>query len=50
MRIADGTEKLIIYLYLTGVISLLADIRSNNDLGHPLCGNLRQGNWLIGKY
>jgi len=31
-----------------GIISLLADIRPNNDLGHPLCVNLRQGNWLIG--
>lgn len=35
-------------IFLSGVISLLADIRSNNDLGHPLCANLRQGNWLIG--
>lgn len=32
----------------SGIISLLADIRPNNDLGHPLCANLRQGNWLIG--
>lgn len=29
------------------MISLLADIRPNNDLGHPLCVNLREGNWLI---
>jgi len=34
--------------FQSGIISLLADIRPNNDLGHPLCVNLRQGNWLIG--
>lgn len=37
------------YAGLQGVLSLLSDISPNNDLGHPLCNNLRQGNWLIGK-
>ncbi|XP_011494521.1 PREDICTED: glycogen debranching enzyme [Ceratosolen solmsi marchali] len=37
----------LVYAGLQGIISLLAEIRSNNDLGHPLCINLRQGNWLI---
>ncbi|XP_043283434.1 glycogen debranching enzyme [Venturia canescens] len=35
------------YAGFQGVISLLAEIRPNNDLGHPLCVNLREGNWLI---
>ncbi|XP_057317970.1 glycogen debranching enzyme-like isoform X1 [Microplitis mediator] len=37
----------LVYAGLQGVISLLAEIRPHNDLGHPLCVNLREGNWLI---
>ena len=32
---------------LLGVVSLLEEVRSSNDLGHPLCHNLSGGDWLI---
>ncbi|BFY99964.1 hypothetical protein BsWGS_03004 [Bradybaena similaris] len=36
----------LVYCGLRGVAHVLSLIRPNNDLGHPLCGNLRDGNWL----
>ena len=33
-------------LYLPGVMTVLGAVRPTNDLGHPLCNNLRDGDWL----
>ncbi|KAK5982124.1 hypothetical protein GCK32_003796 [Trichostrongylus colubriformis] len=36
----------LVYCGLQGLMPLLDQIRINNDLGHPLCANLRAGTWL----
>lgn len=39
----------LVYSGSQGFNSLLSVIGPNNDLGHPLCRNLREGNWMIGE-
>ena len=35
------------YCGIAGIAIQMAKIRSKNDLGHPICTNLREGNWLL---
>ncbi|XP_017867030.1 PREDICTED: glycogen debranching enzyme isoform X1 [Drosophila arizonae] len=37
----------IVYCGLQGFVSLLTEISPRDDLGHPLCNNLRDGNWMM---
>lgn len=39
----------LVYSGSQGFNSVLSVIGPNNDLGHPLCCNLRDGNWMIGE-
>ncbi|MFH4973467.1 hypothetical protein AB6A40_000176 [Gnathostoma spinigerum] len=36
----------LVYCGFQGLVPLLDKIRTRNDLGHPLCGNIREGTWL----
>lgn len=36
-----------VYSGTQGLASVLSEIAPKNDLGHPVCNNLRDGNWMI---
>jgi glycogen debranching enzyme len=36
-----------VYCGLKGIEIVIRKIQETNDLGHPLCGNLREGTWLV---
>jgi len=49
---ADGTYAIpghgnLVYCGLQGWWSVLKDIVRNNELGHPLCNHLREGQWAM---
>lgn len=35
------------YAGVAGVIPVIEDIVAGNQLGHPLCDNIRSGDWLL---
>ena len=37
----------LVFCGLQGVVNVFDRLRPQDNLGHPLCHNLRQGNWLL---
>lgn len=37
----------LVYAGLQGVMSVMENVRLTGDMGHPLCENLRSGNWIM---
>lgn len=49
---ADGVYSIpgignLVYCGLQGFYSILRDVIANNDLGHPICNHLREGQWAL---
>lgn len=42
------TNEISLRVCLEGLVILMNEVRLKNDLGHPLCDNIRNGNWLCG--
>uniref|UniRef100_A0A336MYR3 Glycogen debranching enzyme n=1 Tax=Culicoides sonorensis TaxID=179676 RepID=A0A336MYR3_CULSO len=36
-----------VYCGFQGIVSHLSEISPKDDMGHPICGNLRDGNWML---
>jgi glycogen debranching enzyme len=37
----------VVIRFIQGFASVLSVVQEENNLGHPICGNLRDGNWMM---
>ncbi|KAM7539070.1 hypothetical protein Aperf_G00000049145 [Anoplocephala perfoliata] len=37
----------LVYCGLQGIVSVMRTVAQNNDMGHPVCGHLREGLWIL---
>ena len=36
----------LVYCGLQGIMAMLRTVRENNNLSHPICDNIREGDWM----